>query len=436
MKKLLLFFAVALFVGCVDYTDDFNAIDERLDALELKDIPSIEEQIDDINAQLVSLKATDDAIKAQISELEKSDQATVASDIADLKKKNSALEKSINDLQNYVDTQIANAKSEAAAAYATVEQYNAIVAQLNALQSSTTKLGEDLTAKINTEVASLNGRIADLEARLKAVEDKVESLLARIQSVSYIPTYSDGKTTLEYTGNESKVTLDFEISPKDAVAELVKVWDSAISVKAVYTQTRAVSFVDMPIISFEADATNGVISVTASGENLSEEFFAGTQEASVRLAVSDGNNSITSEYVAMMVEDLTTKSSAQYKGSWTVIHTESGAVSYQESDVTIDVEIPDVTTAKFNIILNRIRFADVMPKITMKLSGISFSTSISEDETTIKYIFEHKGVVPTIGDISYEDYKMKSLKGCIGLGVEIEFEFENKPYTVVFTTKK
>ena len=138
----------------------------------------------------------------------------------------------------------------------------------------------------------------------------------------------------------------------------------------------------------------------------------------------------------MIVEDLTTKSSTQFKGSWTVINTESGENYYQESDVTIDVEIPDVTTAKFNIILNRIRFADVMPKLTMKLSGISFSTSISEDETYIKYIFEHKGVVPTIGDISYEDYKMKSLKGCIGLDVEIEFEFENKPYTVVFTTKK
>ena len=285
----------------------------------------------------------------------------------------------------------------------------------------------------------MNTKIADLEARLKAVEDKVENLLARIQSVSYIPTYSDGKATLEYTDSESKVTLDFEISPKDAVTELEKVWDNAISIKAVYTQTRAVSFVDMPIINFEADAEKGVISVTASGENLSEEFFAGTQEASVALTISDGNSSVTSEYVPMVVEeveDLTaTSSSTQFKGSWTVVNTESGENSYQESDVTIDVEIPDVTTAKFNIILNQIRFADVMPKLTMKLSGISFSTSISEDELCIEYVFEQEGVVPTIGDISYEDYKMKSLKGCIGRDVEIEFEFENYSYTAVFTAK-
>lgn len=435
MKKPFLFFVVALLVGCVDYTDDFNTIDDRLDALELIALPSIEKQVEDINTQLTSLKATDDAIKAQITELENTGKANTT-EIADLKAKDQALEKSINDLQSYIDTQIANAKSEAAAAYATIAQYNDIVAQLTALQGSTDKLGEDLTAKINAEIATLNSRIADLEARLKAVEDKVENLLARIQSVSYIPTYSDGKATLKCTDTDSLVILDFEISPKDAVAELAKVWNSAISVKAVYTQTRAVEFIDMPITKFEADKEKGVITVTASGKNLSEEFFAGKQEASARLAISDGNNSVTSEYVAMTVEDLTTKSSAQFKGSWTVIDTESGYVSYQEHEVTIDIEIPDITTAKFNIILNRIRFANGMPTITMKLSGISFSTRISEDETSLEYVFEQEGVVPTIGDIPYENFKIKSLKGCIGLDVEIEFEFENRPCTIVFTTKK
>lgn len=304
MKKFLLTLVVALIslVSCTDYTDDFNTINNRLDALE-QSVPTIEEQIESINAQLTSLKATDEAIKKQISELEKSDKAT-ATEIADLKKKDSALEKSISDLQNYVDTQIANAKSEAAAAYATVEQYNTIVAQLGALQSSTDKLGEELTAKINAEVKSLTDKIADLEARLKAVEDKVENLLARIQSVSYVPTYSDGKATMKYANRVSQVTLDFKVSPKDAVVELANIWQNAVKVEAIYTQTRAVSFIEMPIVKFEADAESGVISVIASGENLSEEFFAGTQETSVALSISDGNSSNTSEYVPMVTQEV------------------------------------------------------------------------------------------------------------------------------------
>ena len=304
MKKFLLPLVVALIslASCTDYTDDFNTINNRLDALE-QSVPSIEEQIESINTQLTSLKATDEAIKEQIAELEKSDKAT-ATEIADLKKKDLALEKSINDLQNYVDTQMTNAKSEAAAAYATVEQYNTIVAQLNALQSSTSKLGEELTAKINAEVKSLTDKIADLEARLKAVEDKIENLLARIQSVSYIPTYNDNKATLKYISGVSQVVLDFKVSPKECVAELEKVWENAVMIDAVYTETRAVSFVDMPIIKFEADAENGVISVIASGENLSEAFFAGTQSASASLTISDGNSSVTSEYVPMIAQEV------------------------------------------------------------------------------------------------------------------------------------
>lgn len=304
MKKILLFFVIALLVGCAkDYTSDFNAIDERLDKLE-QSLPSIEEQIESINAQLKSLKATYEAIKEQISELEKSDEATTA-EIADLKRKDSALEKSISDLQNYVDTQIANAKSEAAAAYATVEQYNTIVAQLNALQSSTNKLGEELTAKINAEVKSLTDKIAELEARLKAVEDKVENLLARIQSVSYIPEYADGKVVFTRMGSTSWGELSFRISPKDAVVELEKVWSEALSCEAYYPKTRAVSLVKLAVTEYVADAEIGVITVKVSGEGLSEEFFVGTQEASVALVISDGNNSVTSEYIPMVAKEIT-----------------------------------------------------------------------------------------------------------------------------------
>ena len=171
-----------------------------------------------------------------------------------------------------------------------------------------TKIANEVAAannRINSEIATINAKISAIEARLDNVEAQIKDLLARIQSVSYIPTYSDGKATVEYAGNAvSRVTLDFEISPKDAVAELANVWNEALSIKAVSTQTRAVSFTEMPIVSFEADTVNGIISVTASGENLSEAFFAGTQEASARLSISDGNNFVTSEYIPMVAKTI------------------------------------------------------------------------------------------------------------------------------------
>ena len=382
MKKILLFSLIALLVSCVDYIDDINAIDERLDALE-QSVPSIDEQIAAIQTSIKALKEVDESLDESIKDLEANDEAT-AEEIAALKDADKVIEDKIEELKKYVDEVLKSTKDWVSATFATLEQLNALAGEVAALKSlvDTNKtenaisaletslkawVGEQLSnyytiaeidakiaelqkaitdgdsalqqrlndlksqlktakaelteaykkaikeaietnngvidQKIASEIAAVNKRIdeevAAIEARLDNVETQVKDLLARIQSVSYIPTYDDGKATVKYADKISRVTLDFEVSPKDAVAELTKVWQSAVSVKAIYTQTRTISFIDMPIVKFEADATKGVISVTASGENLSAEFFNGTQSASARLSISDGNSSVTSEYVPM-----------------------------------------------------------------------------------------------------------------------------------------
>ena len=223
--------------------------------------------IAEVEAKITALQTAitegDASLQEELKSL-KSQLETTATEITTAYKK--AIEEAINTNNGVIDTKIANE-----------------IASVN--------------QRITNEVATINAKIAEIESRLDNVEAKIAELLARIQSVSYIPTYDDGKATVISDGSKSQVTLDFEVSPKDAVVELAKVWQSAVSVKAIYTQTRAVSFIDMPIVKFESDPVNGVISVTASAENLSAEFFAGTQSASVRLSISDGNNSITSDYV-------------------------------------------------------------------------------------------------------------------------------------------
>lgn len=173
---------------------------------------------------------------------------------------------------------------------------NGVIDSKNASEVTT------INGRIDQEVATINAKITEIESRLDNIEAQITELLARIQSASYIPTYDDGKATIISNGTSSYVTLDFEISPKDAVVDLAKVWKSAVSLKAVYTQTRAVSFIDMPIVKFESDETTGVISITASGENLSPNFFMSSQSASARLAISDGNNTLTSEYIPMVAQ--------------------------------------------------------------------------------------------------------------------------------------
>lgn len=154
-----------------------------------------------------------------------------------------------------------------------------------------------INGRIDQEVATINAKIAEIESRLDNIEVRITELLVRIQSVTYVPQYSDGKATMDY--NTKSAEFDFIISPKDAVPALASVWKDALSVKAIYTQTRAVEFIDLSITSFEADTINGVISLTVSGENLKDAFYLEQQDASAFLQISDGNSNISSEYVAM-----------------------------------------------------------------------------------------------------------------------------------------
>lgn len=118
--------------------------------------------------------------------------------------------------------------------------------------------------------------------------------------VSYIPRYSDGKATVYYsTKEDSYVEFDFEVSPASAAAD----WSEFATIKTVYTQTRAaVDFVEMEILEWSVVPDNGTITIKASGANLSDSFFAGTQEASARLVVEGNNVNIISAYIPLIAK--------------------------------------------------------------------------------------------------------------------------------------
>ena len=259
------------------------------------------------------------AIATAISNLETSLKSWVGEQlenyytIAEVNAKISALENAMTEGNEALQEELNTLKSQLEAAKAELtEAYKKAIKEAIDTNNGVIngKIAEEvatINSRINNEVATINAKISAIESRLDNIEAKLEDLLARIQSVSYIPTYDDGKATVKYVGTKdsSEVSLDFKVSPKECVAELANVWGNAIKVEAVYTQTRAVSFVDMPVQYFEADEATGVITIVASGKNLSDNFFAGTQSASVALAISDGNNSVTTDYIPMVAQEVT-----------------------------------------------------------------------------------------------------------------------------------
>lgn len=257
-----------------------------------------------------------------------------------------------------VNKAIETAKSELTEAYqeaitSAIETNNGVI---------DTKIAQQIQSvnnRIDEEVQMLTTRIDDIERRLSELEDKVDdmadeiaALLKRIQSISYVPQYDDGKIEVRRIVGQDKgiAEMDFLISPKNVVTDLEKVWEDAVSVKAVHTKTRAVEFIEMPVVEFAADAETGVITVKASGENLGEEFFAGNQSASAALFISDGNSNVTSEYIPLLANS--------YDPLKTIFYTTSNGKT-----ISPDPKMDNIIENKYENGQGIITFSDVVTEI-------------------------------------------------------------------------
>ena len=135
---------------------------------------------------------------------------------------------------------------------------------------------------------------------------KSTCFISKLRSVSYIPSYDDEIVVIKHMGSGSRKTrLDFKVTPKECTNELLKTWQDVATIEAVYTQTRTVEFIDIPIVDMDADVDRGVITVEISAENLSDAFYDGTQGIGVSLIISDGNYSVASEYVSVVAQKVT-----------------------------------------------------------------------------------------------------------------------------------
>lgn len=254
--------------GCADYDAEFKRVDDRIDEIESNRIPSIEKQLEKINASLPELERTDLEIKKMIesldktaddlrkdigenenrvsevrSELEKAvkelqdsdrtnkeelitaineSKATVLANleamrtemqgklsdidemISDLKDKDQELEKQISVLKTYVDDELKGIRDWATATFATLEQYNGIVERIGG---------------INTEMSELKKSLSDLETRLtnkfdedlkKAVSDLESKIGEEVSGLNDRIDKEVSNLTQAYTSAIAKTRAEIE----------------------------------------------------------------------------------------------------------------------------------------------------------------------------------------------------------------------------------
>lgn len=178
---------------------------------------------------------------------------------------------------------------------------------------------DDKVTKVQNAVDALTVKVADLEKSVQAisndlntlknsVKDLEDRLNARIQSISYIPTYTDRVEEVYYTFTNRNINyvkdlaLQFEVMPHEAAQ---KVTVEQVSGQAAYPQTRAASLTTFEVKSVSGDA-DGILTVVIDpvkflNNNHYNSNYGTMGKAAVRVAVSDSKTggSIASEYISV-----------------------------------------------------------------------------------------------------------------------------------------
>lgn len=276
---------------------------------ELRSSISSEHQLILANAELIArntekIAANAELIAANAQQIEINSQQ-IAANAAEIEELWQALESTKSEITEKYQAAIASAMS---GIDSRLDEFEASLSAIEySVQSSLSDYEDRVSVmeakfeEMMNDVQDIKDAIYDINVSLDGIKDQITSIMNRIQSISYVPKYEDGDAVMTYTNSGGVITpgtavMDFEIRPTSIASEIAAVWQEAISVKAVYTLTRAVEFVELTVVAVEA-SPDGVLTVTFSGDGLDESFYRSETSVSAALVISDGNNELSSDYI-------------------------------------------------------------------------------------------------------------------------------------------
>ena len=244
----------------------------------------------------------------------------------------------------------------------------------NGADGASGKDGDSFFSSVTTDDYGVHFSLADgTEFTVPLAHD---SLLAELDDISFIPKYTDGKATVTRYANGVILTeFDFSVAPTSVVTIISENYESLLTINAVETTTRAVTLIRMPIVSCEADAKSGTISIQASGEFLNPGAFDGSVTYSAALTISDGDNSVISDYIELC-PFISTENSPE-----------------EQPETTTDPEVPvepELPSDEMIIYYTTTDNAPVKLGATTGFGGILLSNEYDEEANLGRLIFSAK----------------------------------------------
>ena len=108
---------------------------------------------------------------------------------------------------------------------------------------------------------------------------------------------------------------------------------------------------------------------------------------------------------------------------------------YTPENVVATVDCPDMFKEQFDFEFEKVRFVAAMPELAITLPNLTYTQQKNEEYDTFDWVIDMKDVIPTIGGVPYEQYKMSAVKGRLSNGtLRIEFwlTFRGTEHHVVY----
>ncbi|MGM9768865.1 MAG: hypothetical protein ACI3Z0_10485 [Candidatus Cryptobacteroides sp.] len=308
--------------------DEFDAMAIRVAYLESQS-QSLDSRISVVENKVSVLESSVETLEANLETL----TTTVESLNADFAVYKTTTDKKIEDLNTLIankvsvlETAIATAKQEAI--NEAKDQANAALENAKtAIETAKTELDGKITA-LDSKIDGVRTDLTKVQNDVAALRVDVDKLLSRVQSLVYIPDYSDGKADINVLVLENKEiaeladdeeaapvrayiegtsVLRYKVSPASYAADLATVAAEVFSydIREVKIRTRAASLPEMTVVSAECvDAATGEIAVTVKTRNFGDAFYMGENSYSAALVLVQENDeqsrNISSEFTNLV----------------------------------------------------------------------------------------------------------------------------------------
>lgn len=125
-------------------------------------------------------------------------------------------------------------------------------------------------------------------------------------------------------------------------------------------------------------------------------------------------------------------------GTLTTKDVRTGQTVYSTETAQAVIEVPDGFTNAVNFHLDNVKFVENMPAVSIVIPDLRFTVYSDTEEKLYpigSWVISQSNVIPTVGGVPYENYKMNSVNGVITddtVKLTFTLMFDEIPYEVTF----